>query len=331
MPADAPLTLSLRRFNALLAALRDGPLNRHALLERLGDAYPRTASARPMVDRDVKHLAELGIVIEISRTRPPIYTLRGGALSFDAADLRALALIRDTFGERHPQAGQIRALLERLTSQLGAADRHTYQRHQALRAPVQPAIDYTPYGALIAELEDAIGKGQMVTFAYHAGGGARATLHHKVELYEIEFYERHFYLVAYTHNSRQMLDFRIDRIQRETFQRLERLPPDMAHARQGVSFRYRLAAVLARGEISQRFEQQRIVERLPNGDVIIEAEGRSDFFIVQTLLRYRGNAELLEPAWLREKMVEEVRKLARVYGVVDKRTGQDAEQVERRD
>src|SRR5689334_20422901 len=85
MPSETPLTLSLRRFSALLAALRDGPLNRHALLERLGDAYPRTASARPMVDRDVKRLAELGIVIAISHTRPPIYTLRGGVPSFDAA------------------------------------------------------------------------------------------------------------------------------------------------------------------------------------------------------------------------------------------------------
>jgi len=331
MPADAPFTLSLRRFSALLAALRDGPLNRHALLDRLGDAYPRTASARPMVDRDVKRLAELGIVIEISHTRPPIYTLRGGVPSFDAADLRAMAIIRDTFGDRHPQAADMRRLLDRLTSQLGEADRRTYQRRQALRAPVQPAIDYTPYGALIADLEDAIGKSQMVSFAYHAGGGARATLHRKVELYEIEFYERHFYLVAYTYNSRQMLDFRIDRIQRESFQRLERLPPDMAHARHAVSFRYRLAAVLARGEISQRFENQRIVERLPNGDVIIEAEGRSDFFIIQTLLRYRANAELLHPAWLREKMIVEVRKLAGMYGVVDERAAQDAEEAERGD
>jgi len=33
MPADAPLTLSLRRFSALLAALRDGPLNRSDLLK----------------------------------------------------------------------------------------------------------------------------------------------------------------------------------------------------------------------------------------------------------------------------------------------------------
>jgi hypothetical protein len=141
MPSDAPLTLSLLRFRALLAALRDEPLDRHTLLERLGDAYPRTASARPMVDRDIKRLAELGIVIEISHTRPPIYTLRGGVPSFAAADLRALAIIRDTFGERHPQAADMRRLLARLTSRLGEADQHTYQRRQALRASVNPIAE----------------------------------------------------------------------------------------------------------------------------------------------------------------------------------------------
>ena len=74
--------------------------------------------------------------------------------------------------------------------------------------------------------------------------------------------------------------------------------------------------MLAQGPISQRFEEQQIVERLPNGDVIVEAQGRSDFFVIQTLLRYRGNAELLWPERLRGQMIEEVRRLAGVYGLV---------------
>jgi predicted DNA-binding transcriptional regulator YafY len=311
--SDPSLTQILVRFVTLLEALRVGPLSRPELLERIQDAYPRTASARPMIDRDVKYLADLGIVIEISRTRPPIYTLRGGVPTFDATDLRSLALIRDTFGDRHPQAAQIHALLKRLTNRLNDKERQMYQRRQARRAPVQPAIDYTPYDTLIARLERAIDAHQILRFSYRSSEG-RLTLHRKVEPYEIEFYERHFYLVGYSHNSRQMHDFRIDRIQEDdAFEELERLPPDMAHARPVVSFCFRLAAALARGEISQRFENQRVVERLPNGDVIIEAEGRSDFFIIQALLRYRGNAELLEPAWLRAKMAEEVRRLAAVY------------------
>lgn len=314
MASDAPHTLFLIRCSALLAALCDGPLDRPALLERLGDIYPRTTSARPMIDRDVRRLAELGITIEISCTRPPIYTLRGGTPIFDETDLRALALIRDTFGERHPQTQQVQALLDRLTGRLSETKQRFYQRRQALRAPLQPAIDYTPYSVLIVNLEDAISKRQMISFAYHPSNQTRATFHRKVEPYEIEFYERHFYLVAYTHNSRQVLDFRVDRIQTETFQLLQRLPPGMEHTRRPVTFRYRLAAALARGEISQRFENQRVVERLPNGDVIIEAEGRSDFFIVQTLLRYRSNAELLDPSWLRAKMAGEVQALAVMYG-----------------
>lgn len=313
MPSEAPLTLSLTRFVALIDALRDGPLPRPDLLGRLGDAYPRTPSARPMIDRDVRGLAELGIVIEISRTRPPIYTLRGGAPTFDEAELRTLALVRESFGDRHPQAARVRGLLDRLTARLSESDQRTYRRRQALRAPLQPAIDYTPYNTLIAGLEDAISKRQLISFAYRPGGQPQATLHSKVEPFEIEFYERHFYLAGYSYDSRQTLDFRIDRIDGASFRPLDRLPPGMAHARAPVVFRYRLAAALARGEISQRFENQRVVERLPNGDVIIEAEGRSDFFIVQALLRYRANAELLDPAWLRERMAQEARALARLY------------------
>jgi predicted DNA-binding transcriptional regulator YafY len=313
MPPESPTTLFLLRCTALLAALRDGPLARPDLLARLGDAYPRTASARPMVDRDVKHLAELGIVIEISRTRPPVYTLHGGTPAFDTADLRALALIRDTFGDRHPQSAQIHALLQRLTSQLGEVAQRTYQRRQARRAPVQPAVDYTPYDALIVRLDRAIDARQKLRFRYRSSEG-RLTLHQQVEPYAIEFYDRHFYLVGYSHNSRQMHDFRIDRIQDDdSFAELERLPPAMAHTRPPLVFRYRLAATLAQGELSQRFEHQRVVERLPNGDVIIEAEGRSDFFIIQTLLRYRANAELLHPPELRQRMADEVRRLAELY------------------
>jgi predicted DNA-binding transcriptional regulator YafY len=242
MTADVPLTRSLLRFSALIAALRDGPLRRPELLERLRDTYPQTGSGRRMLDRDVDHLRALAVIIDRdSSTRPPLYTLRGGAPVFDEPELRALALIRDTFGNRHPQAAQVRALLDRLSAQLTSAELRIYARRQSRNAPVQPAIDYTHCAALIERLEHAISRRQIVSFAY------------------------------------------------------------------------RLAAVLAQGEISQRFEAQRVVERLTNGDVIVEAEGRSDFFIVRTLLKYAENAELLHPAWLREKMAEEVRKLAALY------------------
>lgn len=309
--SEASLTRSLVRFIALLQALRRGPLSRPDLLEQLHDAYPRTPSARAMVDRDITHLAELGIVIEKSRTRPPIYTLHGGTPIFSADDLRMLALMRESFGENHPQRPAIHSLLGKLTAGLNKAELAEFAASQPGRAPLQPAIDYTPYAPIIARLEQARSQREIIRFAYTNSHGQRSTP--EAEPYEIEYYERHFYLVAYHLDTRKALDYRVDRI--SDIRTLRTLPPHLSRTqtRETIHFRYQLAAPLAHGEISQRFENQRIVERLPNGNVIVEAEGRSDFFIIQMLLRYRANAELLEPAWLREKMAAEVRKLAQMY------------------
>ncbi|NJK80681.1 MAG: WYL domain-containing protein [Chloroflexaceae bacterium] len=296
--------------------MRDGPLERPALLEAVWaqQAYPLSPHAARMLDRDIAYLHLLGITVERSATRPSVFTLRGGTLLFTEPELRILALLRDTFDESHPQSQDIHALLNRLTSHLTRHEQQLYYQRQALQVPVQPAIDYTPYAALTAQLETAIAARQLVRFAYWPAEKPTPTLHRQVEPFAIEYYERHFYFVGYSFNTGQIHDFRIDRIQEDDhFALLERMPPEMAHERQLITFRYRLAAVLARGEISQRFANQRVIEHRPNGDVIIEAEGRSSFFIRRTLLKYAGNAELLEPAWLRAEMAADVAALARLY------------------
>lgn len=305
----------IARLCALLAALRDGPLDRPSLLQHVeGTHYPQTASARRMIDRDIEHLKALGIVVERSHTRPPVYTLRGGTPVFTEPELRTLALLRDTFGNNHPQAERVQLLLAHLTSNLTEDEEQHYHRHQSLRVPVQPAIDYTPYTTTILRLEEAISKRLILSFRYQSTRAPWPTLHRRVEPYEIEFYERHFYLVAYTHNSGQVLDFRVDRIiENDEFQVIERLPPGLEHERHLITFRYRLVAKLAQRDISQRFESQRIVQWLPNGDAVIEAQGRSSFFIVRMLLKYAGNAELLWPEDLRQEMRKEVAALYSRY------------------
>jgi Predicted transcriptional regulator len=299
------------RLHALLEALRAGSCDLNELLKRLGAAYPPQPSARRMLDRDLQDLAALGIVVE-KHSRPVRYRLHGGTPIFDEQELRSLALIRDTFGPKHPQAEQIQALIRKLTSDLDPKQQAFFNKRTARRSPLQPAIDYAPYNENFLRLEEAISVREPIQFLYRASTGRE--LHHPyVEALEIEFYDRHFYLVAYTSTSKQAHDFRIDRIRNIKKVSDQRLPPGSLHQRELISFSYRLASFLAQGEISQRFDDQCIVERLENGDAIIEAKGRSDFFIIQTLLRYRSNAELLEPAWLREKMKEEVRKLNEIY------------------
>lgn len=309
-PSQPKTTRLVVRLHALLETLREQPLELPDLIAHLGAAYPTGDSARRMIHRDLVHLAALGIVIERD-TDSARYRLNGGLPVFSPGELRTLALFRDTFDSRHPQAAQVTALLDRLTTGLTLRERRDYDRRAAHRAPVRPAIDYTPYAELIERLEHAIAVRQPIRFRYRPSSG-HERLHSYVEPYEIEFYDRHFYLVGYTTLSHQILDFRVDRIQ-ELAGHDQRLPPGTERPRPLVTFRYRLAALLAQGELSQRFEEQRVIERLPNGDVIVEAKGRSDFFIIQTLLRYRSNAELLWPPELRAKMADEVRGLAELY------------------
>lgn len=303
------------RLHALLTALRDGPLTGAALIERLpGKDYANPDSARRVLLRDINHLQDLGLLIERQRSgRQTVYTLRGGTPVFTVDELRTLALVRDTFGSQHPQAAQVQALLGRFTQDLTAVEQQNYHRRQILRVPIQPAIDYSPYAELIQKLEAAISRQQTIAFNYKPRGKTHPTFHREVEPYEIEYYERHFYLVGWSSNNQRVHDFRLDRIWHdETFAVVP--GGSWSHRRSSqITFRYRLAAVLAQDEISQRFTHQRLIKRLPNGDVIMEAEGRSDFFIRRTLLKYAQNAELLSPAWLRTQMTREVQSLAALY------------------
>lgn len=308
MSTSGPYTRLTKRLQKLLEALRDGPLTRSALLARL--EYRPGDSGRRVLDRDLKHLATLGIVVERSG-RPRLYTLRGGLPVFTKEEIRTLALIRDTFDARHPQATRIAALLERLTGGLTEQERRMYKQHVVRSAPIRPAIDYSPYAEVIEKLEHAIAVRQPVSFCYRSASG-KSKHYPWVEPSDIEFYDRHFYFVGLPRGKEQMYDFRIDRIS-ELVGLDQRLPPGTERKRPLITFRYRLAAMLAQGGISERFENQRVIERLPNGDVIIEAQGRSEFFVIQTLLRYRANAELLEPAELRARMAREVRGLMELY------------------
>lgn len=310
-----PATKLLERLIALLDALRNGACDQQQLLEKLwaSQAYKSSEHATRMLNRDISYLARLGITIERTNTRPPIYTLRGGLPIYTYNDLRVLALIRDSFDTDHPQYPSIQALLQRLTHDLTVREQQTYAKRTPLRVPIRPAIDYTPYESLIATLEDAITGHHLLQFSYRSSRG-HTRLHKRVEPLEIEYYDRHFYLVAYLYTMQQVIDFRIDRIRTDdTFQVGAAVPPHLRHERSYITFRYRLAANLAQGEISQRFHQQTIVEVLPNGDVIIEAQGRSSFFIRRTLLKYAANAELLSPDWLRAELANEIRALGELY------------------
>ena len=75
---------------------------------------------------------------------------------------------------------------------------------------------------------------------------------------------------------------------------------------------YRLSQRIACTGVSERFLNQQI-DHQEDGSVIVQAEGYSEFRIIQDMLRYGEQAEILGPPHLREKMTQVVQAMSVLY------------------
>jgi predicted DNA-binding transcriptional regulator YafY len=106
-----------------------------------------------------------------------------------------------------------------------------------------------------------------------------------------------------------MTEFRIDRIQE-----IELMPgkANRHRTRATLPFTYRLASRIAQLGISERFLDQQ-VSLQDDGSAIIHAKGYSEFRIIQDLLRYGEQAELIQPPGLRARMTQVVQAMSAIY------------------
>ncbi|GIV97912.1 MAG: hypothetical protein KatS3mg057_2569 [Herpetosiphonaceae bacterium] len=303
------------RLAETLAVLRAGPATVRQIFEALvPGAGPPTESQARKIRRDIRALQALGFEIEESG-RPIMFRLRGGlAPTFDLDDLRALALIREAFRKTHPNSGMIQQLLNRLTQGLSPKQRAIYERRPAVRINLRAAIDYSPYEPLMRRLEELIAKGRQIALDYKPLSATEPMRHPRLDPYEIEFFHNHYYLRAYSYRVGHEIEFRIDRIVEN--ERSPELLPSVVQPerrRKPIRFVYRLPARFVEHGVSERFN---ILDcRIEDEWAYIQAEGRSDFWIIRTLLAYAENVVLVEPEWLRQKFLEKVRRMLEVHGV----------------
>jgi predicted DNA-binding transcriptional regulator YafY len=202
-----------------------------------------------------------------------------------------------------------------LTGHLSDSQRALWQRQPALRAPLDPAIDYRDCAELIRWLEAAINQRRQITFLYRARGQSEPIWHERLDPYEIEYTDRHFYLVAFNYRYGSILLFRIDRIVQDPQQD----SPHLLHSRQQqrrkqkpIVFTYRLPVSFVDGGVSERFTILSVTT--DDQYAIIQASDTSEFRIVRTLLGYGEHALLLDgPPSLMKQMRDSVRLMWEHY------------------
>lgn len=305
---------------ARLAQLRDllvvAPRTLPEVAAALPDDYAEDAASSRRLRRDLASLRHLGY--SVRRYEQPLrWAIEHAIPLLSDADVEALTYIRTAFTEHHPLSPQIQKLLDRLTTQLPPAQQRIWEREPAWRLALQPAIDYSAASALIAQLDDAIRRRRQVALLYRSPGRPAPILHPRLDPYDLEYVDRHFYLSAYSYRFGAILTFRLDRIVDDPARESPRLLNDTQQPRRQrppIHFTYRLAAALADGGVSERFTIH--TTRREGDHVIVEASDTSEFRIVRVLLAYGEKALLLNgPPTLLERMRAAVAQMARAYNL----------------
>jgi proteasome accessory factor BC len=174
----------------------------------------------------------------------------------------------------------------------------------------QPSSDKAAEG-LVAILTDAIRRRRLVELEYLKEEEGTPTTH-LVEPYTIERRLPHWYVHTWDRTRDDERSFRLDRMRSATLLEEEFEPRDGFEP--GLLEGALVARVLYSPAVA-RWEVERGARPLSDGSAINEQKIGSKEWLVGELLRYRGEAELLEPPELRRQIAERAQSLGRELGV----------------
>jgi predicted DNA-binding transcriptional regulator YafY len=174
----------------------------------------------------------------------------------------------------------------------------------------EPSSDKAAEG-IVAVLTDAIRGRRLVELEYLKEEEGTPTTH-VVEPYTIERRLPHWYVHTWDRTRDDERSFRLDRMRSAT------LREEQFEAREGFEPDVLEGALVARVLYSPavaRWEVERGARPLADGSAINEQKIGSAEWLVGEILRYRGEAELLEPPDLRRRIAKRAQALGRELGV----------------
>ncbi len=305
-----------------------------------------------MFERDIRLLEEQGFEIQRvkAKGKPTRYSLvkgSGPALSFlfSEAEVDILALLYNLFTDparsrkhghtgaltlptavplHNPYAEDVLAFINKLAVTLPLDQmQHFQQRIQkpSVHLNLATAADYLPYRKTIDMIEKAILQRQQVSFEYTAVRSRQGSVaHHHVDPYYVVHMEGHFYLIGYSNETNKFFEYRLDRIRGDSIEILPHMI-DTVRQRPVVEFSYWIDGDIAKRGLSERWltqttEREEVYvdsEGHEKRRVLVRAKAHNEWRVIQQLLKYGDQTELVEPASLREQMRQVVARMMSFY------------------
>ncbi len=305
-----------------------------------------------MVERDIKQLEELGFEIRKvkAKGRPTRYSLVKGSgptvpFLFSESEVDILALLYNLFTDparsrkhthtgalllpttqslHNPFAEDILTFIQKLAATLTHDQlQHFEQRimKPSVHLNLATAADYLPYRKTIDNIEKAILQRQQISFEYTAVRSKQGpVVHNHVDPYYIVHMEGQFYLIGYSNEINKFIEYRIDRIIGDSIEILSHMI-NTIRQRPTVEFSYWIDGDIAKLGLSERWltqttEREEVYvdsEGHERRRVLVRAKAHNEWRVIQQLLKYGDQAELIEPANLREQMRQVVAHMMSFY------------------
>lgn len=182
--------------------------------------------------------------------------------------------------------------------------------------------------AMLGLLHQAIFSRRQVRMVYATASRGGQTSERTIEPYHVMPYVRSWHLVAFCHNRKQVLQFKIDRIQQaELLDETYTIPADfdldeylgdgwgLIRGGEPVEIELMFSAEAGRWVSEERWHPSQQAARLPDGRVRFTLQVAVTPEFVNWILYYGSRVEVIRPAELRERVAEAHRQAAEVYGV----------------
>lgn len=247
-------------------------------------------------------------------------------VSFTAEEARALLIAVNASPVKvdSPFEKHLKSALTKLNRPLESLLQKAMRSADKVSIKLKSGNNYEAVEQAFAILEQAAEEQRTVIALYHAGG-KQEPLSHKLDPYAIFFRKEDWYLAAYAHLAKDIGFFKILRFKDVQFtdEKFE-CPPDFnlddhlslmweLFSGSPMDIKVKIASHKAYlVEEKQRHPTQEIIERLPDGSVIIKVHVPKQEFS-WWVLSLGSAAEILEPPELREEFKAIVEKMFKIY------------------
>lgn len=186
---------------------------------------------------------------------------------------------------------------------------------------------------MLVLLHRALAERRQVRIRYATASRGGEVTERTVEPYHIMPYGRSWHLIAYDHRRKEVLQFKVDRVQEaELLETTYKMPADFDldaylgdawGVMRGAAGKPERVVLLFEPEAGrwvaeEEWHKSQQSEVLPDGRVRLTFCVGITPEMINWLLYYGSRVQVLEPAWLRERVAEEHRRAAEVYECMSK-------------